>query len=161
MNLNLFNTQLAHSIVIVVDRKDNAGLAHGAGTWQTYGTGRHVGLKGIKLSSAGRVLFEALSAQECAFIGSTDNSLGNCWTKRNVGEPGSDKIYVIPFGNLLRDTSAIKGCVALKNLNSLELEVDIIGAANGHDYELKAYCRFYQATATQSNTGRISISLSS
>ena len=161
MNLNLFNTQLAHSIVIVVDRKDNAGLDHGANYWQKYGTGRHVALKGIKLSSAGRVLYEATTAQECAFIGSTDNSLGNCWGKRNVGAPGSDKIYVIPFGNLLRDTSATKGCVALKNLNSLELEVDIVGAADTHEYELKSYCRFYQATATQSNTGRISISLSS
>lgn len=161
MNLNLFNTQLAHSLVIVVDRKDAAGLVNGADAWQKYGTGRHAPLKGIKLSSAGRVLYEATTVQECAYIGSTDNGLGNCWGHYNAGQPGADKIYVIPFGNLLRDTSAIKGCCALKNLNSLELEVDIAGAVDGHDYELKAYCRFYQATATQSNTGRISISLSS
>jgi hypothetical protein len=161
MNLNLFNTQLAHSIVIVVDRKDALVHGNGADGWQKYGTGRHAPLKGIKLSSAGRVLYEATTVQECSYIGSTDNGLGNCWGHYNAGAPGADKIYVIPFGNLLRDTSAIKGCCALKNLNSLELEVDIAGAANGQDYELKAYCRFYQATATQSNTGRISISLSS
>lgn len=161
MNINLFNTQLAHSIVIVVDRKDATGLGHGAAGWQAYGTGRHVALKGIKLSSAGRVLYEATTVQECAYIGSTDNGLGNCWGTYNAGAHGADKFYVIPFGNLLRDTSAIKGCCALKNLNSLELEVDIVGAGNNHIYELKAYCRFYQATATQSNTGRISISLSS
>ena len=45
--------------------------------------------------------------------------------------------------------------------DDFELEVDIVGAAANQEYELKAYCRFYQATATQSNTGRISISLSS
>ena len=161
MNLNLFNTQLAHSIVIVVDKKNELVHGNGANGWQKYGTGRHAPLKGIKLSSAGRVLYEATTVQECSYIGSTDNGLGNCWGHYNAGAPGADKFYVIPFGNLLRDTSAIKGCCALKNLNSLELEVDIVGAAANQEYELKAYCRFYQATATQSNTGRISISLSS
>ena len=123
-------------------------------------------IKAIKLTSAGRVIYETENQLESLLLGSQDSYMGNCWSTAVVptGQRDRRNIYVINFANDGKDTSKINGCAALKNLNSLKLEVTPqgpAGTAQQANYTLKCYVRFYQAIATSAQSGRISISLSS
>jgi len=123
-------------------------------------------IKSIKLTSAGRVIYETSNQLESLLLGSQDSYMGNCWSNTIVKSGVRDRhnIYVINFANDGKDTSKINGCAALKNLNSLKLEVTPQGppgTAPQANYTLKCYVRFYQAIATSAQSGRISISLSS
>ena len=158
IGLQIFNTQLCHSLIITLEA---------IGTSVTLNPEeQYMPIKAIKLTSAGRVIYETENQLESLLLGSQDSFNGNCWSTAVVptGQRDRRNIYVINFANDGKDTSKINGCAALKNLNSLKLEVTPqgpAGTAQQANYTLKCYVRFYQAIATSAQSGRISISLSS
>ena len=158
IGLQIFNTQLCHSLIITLEA---------TGTSVTLNPEeQYMPIKAIKLTSAGRVIYETENQLESLLLGSQDSYMGNCWSTAVVptGQRDRRNIYVINFANDGKDTSKINGCAALKNLNSLKLEVTPqgpAGTAQQANYTLKCYVRFYQAIATSAQSGRISISLSS
>ena len=152
--IQLFNTQLVHSIIVTLKRQDK-GDKNG-----------HFGIKAIKLSSAGRVLYETTNMWESQMLGGED-VYGHNNLDFDIIPYGSERhdwsqFAVIPFANSVCDTSKIAGCCAFKNLNSVKLEVIPNNPTHATDaYVATAYVRYYQAIATSAQSGRISISLSS
>ncbi len=77
----------------------------------------------------------------------------------DVNGCSATNFYVIPFCNDAYKGNGIQGALAMKNLNSVTLRVKL-KAVNAKPYVLQAYIRYYQAIATESNSGRIQVSIS-
>ncbi len=216
--MNLYNTQLVHSMVVVLrkvpnitDTKAIALLCSGAGVFPktsnlTQGTPTDCSVYGndfktiheLELSSSGRTLYKAGSDIEALALTNNEGA-GNPWfdlaesslggtftaTTANGGAAhanatgqqsiglgvlerasmvdinGASKcnFYVIPFCNDCYKTNGINGALAMKNLNSVTLRVKT-RHVDGKNYVLSCYVRYYQAIATESNSGRIQVSIS-
>ena len=77
----------------------------------------------------------------------------------DVNGCSASNFYVIPFANDAQKSNGIQGALAMKNLNSLTLTVTT-KCQDTKNYVLTAYIRYYQAIATESNSGRIQVSIS-
>jgi hypothetical protein len=180
LTLQLMNDQLVHSLVVCVtcthagkDKKEIGDKEHAQKNSQ-----RFVGVRKIKLTSAGRVIYETKTQIESLLLGSNDAYMGYHAEDLeealvSSGERSHNAFYLISFANDTCDTSKIAGCCAFKNLNSCRLQVypmdtenlvttaTAAGATAEYKYTVRCFVRYYQAIATSANSGRIQISLSS
>ena len=214
--MQLYNTQLAHSIIVVCRKIPTEGdqstlhaLACAANAEpktliQSNAAGSEISRVGsdfktldeIELTSSGRTLYKSKTHAEGLFLsndgghganwfGQQEAYVGGAMTALSTGAPATSattasavrsiateegalrdingcsatNFYVIPFANDAYKSNGIQGALALKNLNSLSLRVKLKHKA-GVNYVLTAYVRYYQAIATESNSGRIQVSIS-
>lgn len=218
ITMNLYNTQLAHSIIVVCRKVPNDtdtqdlhdAVAKGPARKDVKGHTANVALideisrvgadfktlHTIELAASGRTLYKTTTPEEGKFL-TNYHGHGQCWLGHEVQNVGGNAIldgangsveqstagnfgsglatepaqfvdvngcsatnfYVIPFANDSQKSNGIQGALALKNLNSLTLTVTTKCKA-AKNYVLTAYVRYYQAIATESNSGRIQVSIS-
>ena len=152
-------------------------------TATTVATGRGVSRPGqdlvqideITITSAGRELYKSTTHEEGLFITNTDKR-GACWfsldQNRLVGESAdladingcsATNMYVIPFGDD-DNTDAIRGCLSMKNLNSVKVKLKMNNLCGTHTtdsrYRISVYVRKYSALSIESNSGRVSVAVS-
>lgn len=160
ISVNLFNTQLVHSIVVVCEDKD-------AGLGESDKRHRLLPIRKLELSSAGRKIYKQTkdsNIYETFLLGSNDCYAGCQWAKHAPGYINSENYYVINFANDMKDTSKINGFCAFKNLNSCTLELvpgNTDAQVNLHNLQVRVYVRYYQAISISAQSGRLGISLSS
>jgi len=130
----------------------------------------------ITITSAGREIYKCETHTEALLLTNTDKR-GACWFsnddyQRTQGEIADladtmgcsrSNLYVIPFGDDTH-TDAIRGCLSMKNLNSVKVEVKCSGlqapVATNARYEVCVYVRKYSALSIESNSGRVSVAVS-
>lgn len=130
----------------------------------------------ITITSAGREIYKSETHEETLLLTNTDKR-GSCWFSndhygRTCGEVADltdpmgcsrSNLYVIPFGDDSH-TDAIRGCLSMKNLNSVKVEVKCSGlqapATGNARYEVCVYVRKYSALSIESNSGRVSVAVS-
>ena len=180
LTLQLMNDQLVHSLVVCVtcthggkDLKEIDDKEHAQKNSE-----RFVGVRKIRLTSAGRVIYETKTQIESLLLGSNDAYMGYHAEDLeealvSSGERSHNAFYLISFANDTCDTSKIAGCCAFKNLNSCRLQVypmdtenmvtdpNAAGETAEYKYTVRCFVRYYQAISTSANSGRIQISLSS
>ena len=212
--MNLYNTQLVHSIVVCckkipteADQDTLHGLAcadaaeakhfvQGAFQSEISRVGADLKtLDEIELTSSGRTLYKSKTDIEGILL-TNDGGEGNAWFNGQDATIGGTHVvnatavhgtnaakatasgvaceraemvdvngcsatnfYVIPFCNDAYKGNGIQGALAMKNLNSVTLRVKLKHKQNAN-YVLTAYIRYYQAIATESNSGRIQVSIS-
>ena len=180
LTLQLMNDQLVHSLVVCVT------CTHGGADLKEIDDKQHVqknskrfvGVRKIRLTSAGRVIYETKTQIESLLLGSNDAYMGYHAEDLeealvSSGERSHNAFYLISFANDTCDTSKIAGCCAFKNLNSCRLQVYPMDTENmvtdpnannetaEYKYTVRCFVRYYQAISTSANSGRIQISLSS
>ena len=137
-------------------------------------------VQALRLTSSGRTLYEAKNHVEGALLGNNhhskwwDDSAGGLgvvgetkksrdpseWAEmQNPDTCSNTNFYVIPFANNPNVTNGINGCLALKNLNSCQVEAEV-KTTDTHAYEMNVYLRYYKAIATESSSGRMQVSVS-
>lgn len=137
-------------------------------------------IQALRLTSSGRTLYEAKNHVEGALLGNNhhskwwDDSAGGLvsvgetkksrdpseWAEmQNPDTCSNTNYYVIPFANNPNVTNGINGCLALKNLNSCQVEAEV-KTTTTHAYEMNVYLRYYKAIATESSSGRMQVSVS-
>jgi len=155
-------------IALVLTQTD-AGKAAGLGTSRPGDD--LMSVQGLKLTSAGRTLYETKNDLESLLMG---NSMldGGKWYSQASGHCGelSDmnnmngcsrfNIYEIVFGDHGTNLDAIRGCLSMKNLNSLELVLDLKDLLADSTYEISIYVKKYSALSISASDGRISTSVS-
>lgn len=129
----------------------------------------------ITITSAGRELYKSTTHEEGLFLTNTDKR-GSCWFSldqhRHVGESAdladvngcsATNMYVIPFGDD-DNVDAIRGCLSMKNLNSVKLKLKMNNLCGNHTtdsrYKICVYVRKYSALSIESNSGRVSVAVS-
>lgn len=127
-------------------------------------------LSSIKITSAGRDIYSASTHEEALYLTNTEMK-GSCWFDDDNGRVGEDadlqdqngaspyNMYVIPFGDD-DTTDSIRGMLSMKNLNSVKVEVEMPNAVAGATYEVCVYIRKYSALSIESNSGRVSVAVS-
>jgi len=162
-------TLVANANEAGIDYSIATGIATGAGTsrpgedLQTVST--------IKLSSAGRVLYETKNELESLLMGNSMLS-GGQWYSGSEGHVGERadlnnqngcspyNMYEIVFGDHSTNTDAIRGCVSMKNLNSLTLDLTLKDLAPAATYEVNVYVKKYSAISISASDGRVSTAVS-
>ncbi len=192
---NIFNTELLHSMIVcarqiptaagniatALDVSDKlvVNQAPVVSGFSRVGSDL-LALQTLKLSSSGRVLYEAKNLVEGLLLGNNhhskwwDDSAGGLATKDETAKSrdpsewvemqdpntcSNTNFYVIPFANNPNVTNGINGALACKNLNSIQVEAEM-KTTNAKNYELMVYLRFYKAIATESRSGRLQVSVS-
>lgn len=168
---------------ITVPHTNLHGLPFDDATATTVANGRGVSRPGqdlvqideITITSAGRELYKSTTHEEGLFLTNTDKR-GSCWFSldqhRHVGEASdladvngcsATNMYVIPFGDD-DNVDAIRGCLSMKNLNSVKLKLKMNNLCGNHTtdsrYKVCVYVRKYSALSIESNSGRVSVAVS-
>ena len=69
-------------------------------------------------------------------------------------------MYEIVFGDHSTNTDAIRGCLSMKNLNSLQLEFEINDLVPNANYEINVFVKKYSAISISASDGRVSTAVS-
>lgn len=131
----------------------------------------------ITITSAGRELYKSTTHEEGLFLTNTDKR-GACWFSSDMGRGhiigescdladtmlcSPYNMYCIPFGDD-DNCDAIRGCLSMKNLNSVKVSVRCKNlqapATTNARYEVNVYIRKYSALSIESNSGRVSVAVS-
>lgn len=127
-------------------------------------------LSSIEITSAGRSIYKADTHEEALYLTNTEMK-GSCWFDDDNGKVGEDadlqdqngaspyNMYLIPFGDD-ETTDSIRGMLSMKNLNSVKVAVEMPNAVAGATYEVCVYIRKYSALSIESNSGRVSVAVS-
>jgi len=128
-------------------------------------------VQGLKLTSAGRTLYETKNDLESLLMGNSmldggkwySSIAGHCGElsdMNNVNGCSRFNIYEIVFGDHSTNLDAIRGCLSMKNLNSLELVLDLKDLLADSTYEISVYVKKYAAISISASDGRLSTSVS-
>jgi len=114
----------------------------------------------LKVSSSGRVLFEATDYKQLLFC--TSNMTNWC---DNIGHDqevnftmdrngcSENNIYYIPF-SLMKNANQLSSALALKGLSTIDIEIKFTCVA-GKGYTAKVITNYAQITSIETNSGRI------
>jgi len=150
-------------------RQTDAGKAAGLGTSRPGDD--LMSVQGLKLTSAGRTLYETKNDLESLLMGNSmldggkwySSIAGHCGElsdMNNVNGCSRFNIYEIVFGDHSTNLDAIRGCLSMKNLNSLELVLDLKDLLADSTYEISVYVKKYAAISISASDGRLSTSVS-
>ena len=129
----------------------------------------------IVITSAGREIYKSSTHEEGLLLTNTDKR-GASWFSSEMGKKVGETadledpmgcspyyMYCVPFGDD-DNCDAIRGCLSMKNLNSVKVSVRCKNlqapATTSARYEVCVYVRKYSALSIESNSGRVSVAVS-
>ena len=114
----------------------------------------------LKISSSGRVLFEATDYKQLLFCTSSatnwcdnighDQEVNFTMDKNSCSE---NNIYYIPF-SLMKNANQLSSALALKGLSTVDVEITFTAVASAA-YTAKVITNYAQITSIETNSGRI------
>jgi hypothetical protein len=114
----------------------------------------------LKISSSGRVLFEATDYKQLLFCTSNmtnwcdnighDTEVNFTMDKNSCSE---NNIYYIPF-SLMKNANQLSSALALKGLSTVDVEITFTAVAS-QAYTAKVITNYAQITSIETNSGRI------
>ncbi len=114
----------------------------------------------LKISSSGRVLFEATDYKQLLFCTSNmtnwcDNNGANGEVNQTMDRNGcsENNIYYIPF-SLMKNANQLSSALALKGLSTVDCEITFKCVAST-PYTAKVITNYAQITSIETNSGRI------
>ena len=128
-------------------------------------------IKTIKLTSAGRILYETKNSLESLLMGNSMLTGGQWYSNaeghvseladlNNQNGCSPYNMYEIVFGDHSTNTDAIRGCLSMKNLNSLQLDFEINDLVPNANYEINVFVKKYSAISISASDGRVSTAVS-